>query len=216
MSQAARPARRCDRVGQPVQRECRDVDGGQVQRARGRLAAGPRRAKRGRPRSEAAKAAILAAAFDLVTDHGMANVTMDDIASRAAVGKQTIYRWWQSKAELVLDALEDRAKADVDARETASVATLLAEEFAGARRVRLALKSLMAAAQSDDALREALVVRLIEPRRATLRRCLERAGVPKVRREALVTAICGAIWHQLLLDEPLDDALVADLARLTA
>ncbi|MGL6236392.1 MAG: TetR/AcrR family transcriptional regulator [Segniliparus sp.] len=173
------------------------------------------RARRGRPRSETAKAAILAAAYDLVVDHGMAQVTVDDIAARASVGKQTIYRWWPSKAELVLDALEERAKTEIDTLETASVAAFLARVFVGACGVRLALKSLIAAAQSDEALGEAVKARLIEPRRAALRRCLERAGVPKVRREALVLAIYGAMWYRLLLDEPLDDALVAELARLT-
>ena len=173
------------------------------------------RVRRGRPRSETAKAAILAAAYDLVVDHGMTNVTVDDIAARAAVGKQTIYRWWPSKAELALDALDERARLEVDGLETASVAEFLAQVFAGAGRVRLALKSLVAAAQSDEALKEAVKTRLIEPRRAALRRCLERAGVPKIRREALVLAIFGAMWYRLLLDEPLDDALVAELARLT-
>jgi AcrR family transcriptional regulator len=59
----------------------------------------------GRPRSEKARQAILAAAIGLVLDQGLYAVSMDEIARRAGVSKATIYRWWPSKERLVLDAL---------------------------------------------------------------------------------------------------------------
>ncbi|HET7488367.1 MAG TPA: TetR/AcrR family transcriptional regulator [Acidimicrobiales bacterium] len=58
-----------------------------------------------RARSPRARAA-LDAALALVAEVGFANVTVDGIAARAGVGKATIYRYWPSKAALVVEALE--------------------------------------------------------------------------------------------------------------
>lgn len=74
----------------------------------------------------------------------------------------------------------------------------------------------MAAAQSDAPLRDALVKRLIEPRRDTLRTLLEKRFPARARREAVVTAIYGAMWYRLLLDEPLDAELARELAAVLA
>jgi AcrR family transcriptional regulator len=60
----------------------------------------------GRPRSDEAHAAILAASIALVRDVGYDAVAMDAIAARAGVGKATLYRRWSSKESLVADALE--------------------------------------------------------------------------------------------------------------
>ena len=61
--------------------------------------------KRGRPRRADADAAILAATLDLLNDVGVAGLSMDVLAQRAKVGKATIYRRWDSKETLILDAL---------------------------------------------------------------------------------------------------------------
>jgi len=56
-------------------------------------------------RSEHARRAILAAAMDLIAEHGYDQVSIEAIAKHAGVGKQTIYRWWPSKAAVLLDAV---------------------------------------------------------------------------------------------------------------
>ena len=76
------------------------------------------------------------------------------------------------------------------------------------------LRHLMAEAQRDPEIRKALLARLNEPRRDTLRRLLTgRFPEPKAR-EAAVMAIYGAVWYRLLLDEPLNAAFARDLAAL--
>ncbi|MEV0162560.1 TetR family transcriptional regulator [Nonomuraea fuscirosea] len=55
-------------------------------------------------RSERSRQAILDAARELVSEVGYAKLTIEAIAARAGVGKQTIYRWWPSKGAVVLDA----------------------------------------------------------------------------------------------------------------
>lgn len=62
-------------------------------------------------RSEAARQAVLEAADNLLVEVGFAAVTVEGIAAKAGVGKQTIYRWWKSKTDVLLDAfLEDAAQ----------------------------------------------------------------------------------------------------------
>ncbi|MFC3505082.1 TetR/AcrR family transcriptional regulator [Micromonospora krabiensis] len=55
-------------------------------------------------RNEASRRAILAAAFDLLQEVGYAKLSIEGIAARAGVGKQTIYRWWPSKGAVIFDA----------------------------------------------------------------------------------------------------------------
>ncbi|MFQ6327894.1 TetR/AcrR family transcriptional regulator [Nocardia sp. CWNU-33] len=56
-------------------------------------------------RSERARAAILAAATELIRELPYGKLTVEAIAARAGVGKQTIYRWWPSKGAVVFDAM---------------------------------------------------------------------------------------------------------------
>ena len=55
-------------------------------------------------RSQASRRAILASALDLVGEVGYAKLSIEGIAARAGVGKQTIYRWWPSKGAVLFDA----------------------------------------------------------------------------------------------------------------
>jgi AcrR family transcriptional regulator len=56
-------------------------------------------------RSEQARMAVLEAADDLLVERGFADLTIEGIAARAGVAKQTIYRWWDSKSDILFDAL---------------------------------------------------------------------------------------------------------------
>ncbi|MFE9022915.1 TetR/AcrR family transcriptional regulator [Streptomyces sp. NPDC007808] len=67
----------------------------------------PRRIRNGPRRSEAARVAVLRAADGLLAETGFQAVTVGSIAERAGVSKQTIYRWWRSKIDILLDVLEE-------------------------------------------------------------------------------------------------------------
>jgi AcrR family transcriptional regulator len=60
---------------------------------------------RGRPRSDQAHRAILEATRDLLIADGYDQLSIEAIAARAGVGKQTVYRWWPSKAAVVAEAV---------------------------------------------------------------------------------------------------------------
>jgi len=51
--------------------------------------------------------AIIEATIELLGTMGYVNFTIEKVAARAGVGKQTIYRWWGSKADLVLEVWRD-------------------------------------------------------------------------------------------------------------
>jgi AcrR family transcriptional regulator len=171
----------------------------------------------GRKRSETSRIAILEAAYELVIANGYAAVTTADIAAAAAAGKQTIYRWWPSKAALVLDALQHHGAEEIDPVRPGdrSLKGFFRRVCEGASRAGPVLRSLMAEAQFDPLLRAELKTRLIDRRRDALRRALAQWGVTDAsRHDALVLGLYGALWYRLLLDEPLDDVFADSMCAL--
>jgi AcrR family transcriptional regulator len=64
-----------------------------------------------RRRSERSRTAIVGATRELLLQRGFDGLTIEAVAARAGVGKQTIYRWWPSRPALVADVmLEDADK----------------------------------------------------------------------------------------------------------
>jgi AcrR family transcriptional regulator len=183
----------------------------------------------GRPRSEASRQAILAAAIELAVETGYAGLTIEGIAARAGVGKQTIYRWWPSKADVLLEAgavkadrfvpVDDQGsyRADLRAFLRASYA------MAGHRQFVDLLRALMAEAQLDRDFGERFRVSFLERRRDALAvitgRARERGDLPARPDPATVADIVfGTIWYRILattrpLDEAWADDLIAVLTR---
>jgi len=187
----------------------------------------PRRSG-GRPRSADAGPALLAATRRLVTERGYEATSISDIAAAARTGRQTLYRRWPGKAELILDAFTEHAIDRVDdgpGSGTASGAgSQLIREFLGRTFRALdetgpALRSLMAQAQLDPAFCVLFRERFIGPRRAALRAVLDLARQsgslpPELDLDTAVSALFGALWYRLLLGEPLDDDYAAALGKL--
>ncbi|MBV2363184.1 TetR/AcrR family transcriptional regulator [Streptomonospora nanhaiensis] len=188
-----------------------------------------RRAGPGRPRSQAVRAAILRAALAELEERGYAALTVEGIAARAGAGKQTIYRWWPSKADVVLDALLDTAAERVPVPDEGSLAADLDAFLAATFRQegqRAVLTGLMAQSVLDPAFAQAFGERFLAGRRAALRGLLERARArgevdPGADLDLLVDVVYGTLWYRMLVGHaPLDAetgrrlaALVADAAR---
>lgn len=164
---------------------------------------------RGRPRSEKARHAILAAAAELLLLRGLGAVSMDAVAERAGVSKATIYRWWPSKEMLALDALLDWAATSAPARDTGSLrGDLLALVRPWVREITRqpfgrVIAALLTEAQSDPEFAEAYRTRFVEARREAMRaafaRASERGDVPAdLDVEVAVDLISGPRYHRLL------------------
>jgi AcrR family transcriptional regulator len=114
----------------------------------------------GRPRSERARQAVLHAVDDLLVDVGYAAMTMKGIAERAGVGRQTLYRWWTTKAEILLEAIIDDVEEELSTPACPEAADdLLAylralTRFLMTSPAGLAYRALVGEAQHDPAVRD--------------------------------------------------------------
>lgn len=77
-------------------------------------------AKPGRRHGERLHAAIRQAVLDLVIEHGVAGVTMEAVAGRAATSKPVLYRRWPDRAALLRDTLVPLAMAAIPTPDTGS------------------------------------------------------------------------------------------------
>ncbi len=180
--------------------------------------------RRGRPRSEKAHTAILGAASELLLEHGLETVSMDEVAERAGVSKATIYRWWPSKETLALDALyHEWDTARLEPPDTGSLrADLLALLQPWIRRIRArpygrVVAELVAEAQTDPEFASIYHARFVTPRReparALLQRAIDRGELPPESDvELALDLVYGPLYHRLLHGHaPLNDRFVKDV-----
>jgi AcrR family transcriptional regulator len=161
-------------------------------------------------RSERARQAILHAAFELCRENGFAATTMEGIAKRAGVGKQTIYRWWPSKAAVLHEALNEMGGAATGFPDTGDVYADLHGQMT--RVVQLlttdgfhdVYAGMIAATQSDEAVSQSFLETMIRPRVDACRARLEKAREQgQIRADAdlddVVELIYAPIYYRLLL-----------------
>jgi AcrR family transcriptional regulator len=175
-------------------------------------------------RGPRARAAILEAADDLLVEKGFTATTIEGIAARAGVAKQTIYRWWSSKAELLLDCLIDDAGQDLPPFDTGSSAEDLRREllrFAGflEQPPGQVLRALIGEAQHDPTVALQLRTRYLEPRReldrVILQRGIERGELAAdLDADDALDALYGPVIYRVIATgRPVDERFVASLVE---
>ena len=149
------------------------------------------------------------AVYALLQEKSIRDVTMEEVANRAKVGKPTLYKWWPTKATLVLAMLCERMAPNLEKP------TLLTAEESLRFRVRRLIDAfngpfgkivagLIAEGQSEPAVLQEFFERWVSPRRNATIADLQRgknAGElrPETEPELLNDAIFGAIYYRLLL-----------------
>ena len=174
----------------------------------------------GRPRSEATRTAILSTASQLLETEPYPRISIERIAAEAKVGKQSIYRWWDSKADVLLEAYTEKTLRRIPIGDRTGNAfrdleALLKSFFVATREpaVSKTIRSLIAEAQHDAEFREKFKGVFVATRRAMIRDVLK-SGLDngQVRRDLdidlTIDIIYGAFWYRLLSGnvEGLDDA----------
>ena len=162
---------------------------------------------RGRPRSPRTHLAILQATSDLILDVGYEKLTIEGVAARAGVGKQTIYRWWPSKAALVSEAVLTGALLTSSAVLTdtgdlrADLSAWLAQQATalGDPRALWVVRAAAAAAADDERDAEQLYRRFTGPtHQALVTRMSTGIDTVEVRPDADVQAAADALLGALL------------------
>ena len=191
-----------------------------------RLVMTPEARRAGRPRSERARQAVLNAVLELAAEEGAAGLNMEAIAKRAGVSKETLYRWWRSKTEVVLDALAERGQRTIPLPDTGSLhkdlRTFLRSTIDSAEpsTVQL-LHAIAAAAATDESVAVDVRDRFLATRRAALRQLLDRgvarAEITAAQAALAIDLIYGSMWYRLIFRVgPLDYGWADSVARMIA
>jgi AcrR family transcriptional regulator len=166
----------------------------------------------GRPRSEESRQAILRAAVDLLEDVGWAGITIDGLAARAGVGKQTIYRWYAGDlGRIVVEAFIGASDERIDPPDTGAVESDLLEILVPVARLNvdrgrgtaLANRSLMAHAQTSPEFAEqyrTIHEHWRRPMLAAVRRGVARGELrADTDPDVVVDLLLGFQWYRLLV-----------------
>lgn len=164
---------------------------------------------RGRHRSEASEDAILCATIQLLREKPLRDITIEEIARTAGVGKATIYKWWPSKAYVALDAFLRKINRMVPNPDTGSAE----EDLKGQIHYLAAFYSsptgrifgqFLAEAQSDRDFAALLRERFMKPRREIagiiLDRAVQRGELDaSLDRELVLDLLYGPVMYRLLI-----------------
>lgn len=172
-------------------------------------------------RSTEAHRAVLDAAWELLDSEGWQAVTVDRIAAKAGVGKQTIYRWWRGKADVLFESFLDRARSSVVPGQNNDLSGMLRQHARNFVRLYAGtplgshLKELLGAAQHDPELADAMRDYWFKPRREPLRLALRQAQQdnevrPDVDVDTVLDLLFGPLHYRLLTGHGAVDRRYAD------
>ncbi|MGA7754068.1 MAG: TetR/AcrR family transcriptional regulator [Candidatus Sulfotelmatobacter sp.] len=145
----------------------------------------------------------------ILGESGFSDLTIEDVAERAAVGKATVYRWWPNKGALIADAFASSTTRRLRFPDTGSLGTDMSRQMRqlvkvfSSPRGRI-VSAILAAGQSDKELIAAFRERFLKPRRqeayATLRRGIQRGELREdVDQDLLLDSLYGPIYMRFLI-----------------
>lgn len=172
----------------------------------------PRRTM-GRPRSEKTRRSILKAAFQLLKRNGFDDTSMQQIASEAKVSTATLYRWWDGKDAILLDAYLEATREALPYGKRGSPLARLRKyilrlaEFLDNEDGRVFLR-LMLVIQDNPELHQAFYEKVYLPRRAEGRSVVQEAisagELPAaVDPDLLINLLIGPVIQAALLGQKL-------------
>lgn len=175
----------------------------------------------GRPRNEESRKQILASTLELLRTEPLQSITIEGIAKAAGVSKTTIYRWWNSKASIVIDAFIENHIVKTPMRRDLPPGEAimdhmrsLTEQYAGWPGHVVA--QIIGEAQSDPSIGREFRERFHYGRRAIVREAMEewrKSGDidPNTNVEMLMDVIYAPIYMRLLLGHaPLDEKFISE------
>jgi AcrR family transcriptional regulator len=170
---------------------------------------------RGRPRSEQARKEILETAYKLLRDKGFNAVGSHEIAQAAGVSSATLYRWWKSKEEILLDACFEHMKPVLAVPDARSPLRRLRQYVLRAREFLVSeegavMARVLTGIHEDKRLHQMFLERYVKQRRQIQRGIIEGAIAsgelkPTTDPELLIDALSGPLFFRWLQGHaPLD------------
>lgn len=178
----------------------------------------------GRPRNEESRKQILASTLELLRTEPLQSITIEGIAKAAGVSKTTIYRWWTSKASIVIDAFIEHHIVKTPMRRDLPPGEAimdhmrhLTEQYSGwPGRV---VAQILGEAQSDPTIGREFRERFHYGRRAVVREVMDewrKSGDidPETNVEMLMDMLYAPIYMRLIVGHaPLDEKFIAEFQR---
>jgi AcrR family transcriptional regulator len=173
----------------------------------------------GRPRSEKARKAVIRSTLKLLERVGFNELSIEAVATKACVGKATVYRWWKNKAELVISAFAFAVEKELRFPSGGPVLASIHEQM---KRWVVIFQSplgqivgtVIGAGQSEPEILEAFRTYWVEPRRVEARHLLKQAMKNGEIRsdldpDLMLDLFYGPLYLRLMLKHaPLDETFV--------
>lgn len=177
----------------------------------------------GRPRSDNARRQILESAYKLLKTKPMSAIPAHEIARDAGVSTATLYRWWDTKEEIMFEACLEHLKAARPTGQHGSPsARLRAHLSSSVRWIRSeegkVMARVIAGIQGDKGLQRSYLEKFYLPRRQMQRRLVEEAiAAGELRASAdpdlVIDALFGPLFFRWLQGHaPVDQAFANDVA----
>ena len=160
--------------------------------------------------------AILDATRELIIERGFADLHLEHVATRAGVGKSTIYRRWASKEELALELLLALASPHIEIENTGNTRAELTASVNNAIRglTRSAfgpvIRALLSHIAVDPALGDPFRATVVQARRteiaAVIARGVERGDLRSdVEVDVATELLVGPVYFRLMFGGDLND-----------
>src|SRR5690625_5248100 len=170
----------------------------------------------GRPRSKKSHEAILSATRDILMDEGVHELSIEGVATKAGVGKATIYRHWKSKEELISEAIGTIAD-EIEIPDTGNAINDFTAVLQGMVDITAdtiqantdAFKKILSGLMNSPTLMEVYKEQFIIPRREALKQIIEK-GIKRgeindnINIDHLIDIIGGSYFYSIIInDEPI-------------
>jgi AcrR family transcriptional regulator len=168
-----------------------------------------RKSARGRPRSDRAHRAILEATRQLLVEDGFADLRLEHVATRAGVGKATIYRRWASREALALELLMELAAPHIAVEETGDTRAELLAAVTNAMRALTetpfgpVIRALLSQIAINPSLGDPFRASVVQARRHEVARVLARGIArgdlrPDVDVDVATELLVGPVYFRLM------------------
>lgn len=180
------------------------------------------KARGGRPRSEAARKLILQTTLQMLQHQTVQAISIEAIAKAAGVSKATIYRWWTSKASIVIDAFVEHHVVRTPIRRDLPPAEALREHYKllveqYSQWPGRIVAQILAEAQYDPEIGREFRERFHYGRRAVIYEIMKEwrqsGGLrPDIKVETLMDVLYAPVYLRLMIGHlPLDEQFAVEL-----